>query len=40
MKANSTFSVALVMLPVVMIEGIAGGYIGYNIYRRVEELVE
>jgi hypothetical protein len=26
------------MLPIVMIEGIAGGYIGYNLYRRVEKL--
>ena len=27
-----------VMLPIMIIEGIAGGYIGYKIYRRVEKL--
>ena len=26
------------MLPIIIIEGIAGGYIGYKIYRRVEKL--
>jgi hypothetical protein len=27
-----------VMLPIMIIEAIAGGYIGYKIYRRVEKL--
>jgi hypothetical protein len=31
--------VALVMLPVMIVESIAGGYIGYKIYRRVEKIV-
>ena len=29
-----------VMLPVMLIEAIAGGFIGYDIYRRVEKLVK
>ena len=30
--------VALVMLPVMIVEAVAGGYIGYKIYRRVEKI--
>ena len=29
--------VALLLLPVIIIESIAGGYIGYKIYRRLKE---
>ena len=28
-----------IMLPIMIVEGIAGGYIGYKVYRRVEKLV-
>jgi hypothetical protein len=35
---NWFIPIILVMLPVIIIEAIVGGYIGYKIYRRVEKL--
>jgi hypothetical protein len=32
--------IMLTMLPVIIIEAVAGSYLGYRIYRRVENLVE
>ena len=36
----SYFSLVTVMLPIIIIEAIAGSYIGYKIYRRVEKISE
>jgi hypothetical protein len=37
--AGVVIQVMSIMLPVMIIEAIAGSYIGYKIYRRVEKLV-
>ena len=36
----SYFSLVTVMFPIIIIEAIAGSYIGYKIYRRVEKISE